>query len=144
MKKGLKKLLSLIQKKGKLLKVVSNSKKGTIKVNKKARYVDMNKNGQYDPGIDVPGVKDAKQTIFACLTDGFPEEHTVGEGFGGGTPPMFAEVHLTAWSYNEVVLEDVQFFEFVIINKNRYAWDSTFMAIVADPDLGWSSDDYIG
>ncbi len=32
MKKGLKKLLSLIQKKGKILKVVSNSKKGTIKV----------------------------------------------------------------------------------------------------------------
>ncbi|MBC8489223.1 MAG: hypothetical protein H8D45_24645, partial [Bacteroidetes bacterium] len=109
-----------------------------------APYVDKNENGQYDPGIDVPGIKDAKQTIFACLTDGFPEEHSLGEGFGGGTPPIFAEVHLTAWGYDGAVLEDVQFFEFVIINKNQYAWDSTFMAIVSDPDLGWSSDDYIG
>ena len=109
-----------------------------------APYVDENNNGQYDPGIDIPGIKDAKQTIFACLTDGFPEEHTVGEGFGGGTRPMFAEVHLTAWGYDGVILEDVQFLEFVIINKNRYAWDSTFMAIVADPDLGWADDDYIG
>ncbi|MFC2092640.1 hypothetical protein ACFLSV_01955 [Bacteroidota bacterium] len=109
-----------------------------------APYIDKNENGQYDPGIDLPGIKDAKQTIFACLTDGFPEEHSLGEGFGGGTPPMFAEVHLTAWGYDGAVLEDVQFFEFVIINKNQYAWDSTFMAIVSDPDLGWALDDYIG
>ena len=57
---------------------------------------------------------------------------------------MFAEVHLTAWGYDGAVLEDVQFFEFVIINKNQYAWDSTFMAVVSDPDLGWALDDYIG
>jgi len=109
-----------------------------------APYIDKNGNGQYDLGIDVPGIKDAKQTIFACLTDGFPEEHTVGEGFGGGTQPIMAEVHLTAWGYDGALLEDVQFFEYVIINKNKYAWDSTFMAIVSDPDLGWALDDYIG
>ena len=109
-----------------------------------APFVDNNQNGQYDPGIDEPGIKDAEQTVFVCLTDGFPEEHTVGEGFGGGTQPMMAQVQLTAWGYNKIGLEDIQFFEFVIINKNQYAWDSTFMAIVSDPDLGWSSDDYIG
>ena len=39
------------------------------------------------PEIDKPGIKDAEQTLFACLTDGFPEEHSLGEGFRGGTPP---------------------------------------------------------
>ena len=52
-----------------------------------APYIDMNNNQQWDPGVDLPGIKDAEQTIFVCLTDGFPEEHSLGEGFGGGTPP---------------------------------------------------------
>ena len=109
-----------------------------------APYVDANNNGQYDPGIDKPGIKDAEQTLFACLTDGFPEEHSVGEGFGGGTLPVMAQVQLTAWGYNKPGLEDVQFVKWVIINKNSSAWDSLYMSVVVDPDLGWSNDDYIG
>jgi len=65
-----------------------------------APYNDVNNNGMYEPAIDTPGVKGADQTIFICMSDGFPEEHKIGEGFGGGTAPMFAEVHLTAWAYN--------------------------------------------
>jgi len=109
-----------------------------------APYVDVNGNHQYDPGIDKPGIKDAEQTIFACLTDGFPEEHTVGEGFGGGTLPMMIQVQSTAWGYATPGLEDIQFINLIIINKNINAWDSTYMSIVVDPDLGWAEDDYIG
>ena len=109
-----------------------------------APYIDINNNHQYDPGIDKPGIKNAEQTLFVCLTDGFPEEHTAGEGFGGGTLPMFAQVQLTAWGYNKPGLGDMQFMKWVIINKNSNAWDSTFMGIVVDPDLGWWGDDYIG
>ncbi len=109
-----------------------------------APYIDVNGNHQYDPGIDKPGIKDAQQTIFVCLTDGFPEEHTVGEGFGGGTQPMMAQVQLTAWGYNTPGLEDIQFINWIVINKNSSPWDSTFMGVVVDPDLGWALDDYIG
>jgi hypothetical protein len=109
-----------------------------------APYVDVNNNGQYDPGIDKPGIKNAEQTLFACLTDGFPEEHSVGEGFGGGTLPVMAQVQLTAWGYDKPGLEDVQFIKWVIINKNSSAWDSLHMSTVVDPDLGWADDDYIG
>ena len=109
-----------------------------------APYVDVNGNHQYDPGIDKPGIKDAQQTVFVCLTDGFPEEHTVGEGFGGGTPPMMAQVQLTAWGYATPGLEDIQFINWVVINNNSNPWDSTFMGVVVDPDLGWADDDYIG
>jgi hypothetical protein len=109
-----------------------------------APYIDNNNNGQYDPGIDKPGIKNAEQTLFVCLTDGFPEEHNVGEGFGGGTLPMFAQVQLTAWGYDKPGLGDLQFMKWVVVNKNSNAWDSTFMGIVVDPDLGRWGDDYIG
>jgi len=109
-----------------------------------APYIDINNNHQYDPGIDKPGIKNAEQTLFVCLTDGFPEEHSVGEGFGGGTLPMFAQLQLTAWGYNKPGLGDIQFMKWVVVNKNSNAWDSIFMGIVVDPDLGWWGDDYIG
>ena len=109
-----------------------------------APYIDVNYNNQYEPGIDTPGIRNAKQVIFVCLTDGFPEEHSVGEGFGGGTQPMMAQAQLTAWAYDNQELIDMQFLKWVVINKNSNAWDSTYMGIVVDPDLGWMDDDYIG
>ena len=109
-----------------------------------APFIDYNHNGVYEPFIDTPGVRGASQTLFACLTDGFPEEHKLGEGFGGGTPPMFAEVRMTAWCYDIPGLQDIQYIKWQIINKNKYRWDSTFFGIAADPDLGFSDDDFIG
>jgi hypothetical protein len=109
-----------------------------------APFYDVNNNGIYDPYIDKPGVKGAKQTLFVCLTDGFPEEHKVGEGFGGGTQPLFAEYHFTVWGYDSDPYKDVMFLKWVVINKNNQAWDSTFFSIFSDPDLGYSDDDYIG
>ena len=109
-----------------------------------APYIDLNNNGQYDNGIDKPGIKNSSSTIFACLTDGFPANHFSAEGFGGGTSPIFCEMHLTAWAYNTGGMEDVQFIKWTLINKNINTWDSLYLGIVADPDLGNGGDDYIG
>lgn len=109
-----------------------------------APYEDVNNNQQYDPGIDIPGRKDAAMTLFACLTDGFPETHTSGEGFGGGTLPLFVELHFTAWAYTSPGLEDIQFINWVVINKNKLPWKRTYMGVTVDPDLGYANDDYIG
>jgi hypothetical protein len=110
-----------------------------------APFEDINNNGVYDAGIDKPGVKNAIQTIFICLTDGFPETHSASEGFSGGTAPLKAEMHLTAWSYDNIAgLEDVQFLKMEIINKNFSAWEKTHFGFVADPDLGDGNDDYVG
>jgi hypothetical protein len=38
----------------------------------------------------------------------------------------------------------MQFLKWDIINKNTVRWDSTYMAVVADPDIGFPDDDYIG
>lgn len=113
-----------------------------------APYRDVNSNGQYDACIDIPGVKNASQTVFVCLTDGFSQTHSISEGFGGGTAPMNAEIHLTAWAYKDslsgVNLSDVQFIKWDIINKNNTPWNSFYSSIVCDPDLGDADDDYIG
>jgi len=109
-----------------------------------APYVDVNHNGHYEYLIDTPGVKGADQTIFMCLTDGFPEEHKVGEGFGGGTAPLFAEVHMTAWGYNKTGLEDVIFIKWECINKNTQPWNGTFFSLVSNTTLGNLNDNYIG
>jgi hypothetical protein len=109
-----------------------------------APYVDINQNGIFDPGIDKPGMKDAAQTIFGVLTDGFPEEHKLGEGFGGGTQPMFSEVHITAWAYSSPGLEDIEFVKWVLINKSKHDWAHLYIGITVDPDLGEPNDDYIG
>lgn len=109
-----------------------------------APYVDVNHNGIYEPLIDTPGVKNATQTVFICMTDGFPQSHTGGEGFGGGTAPLMAEVHLTAWSYSFSPLEDAQFLRYEVINKGPYQWNSVFFTVFCDPDIGDANDDYIG
>jgi hypothetical protein len=111
-----------------------------------APFIDVNHNGIYDPAIDTPGVKNAAQTIFLCMTDGFASERNSLEGFGGGinTPLFYAEVHLTAWCYDTPGLEDVQFIKWVIINKNNKKWENVFASIVSDLDIGNPNDDYIG
>ncbi|MCX6159831.1 MAG: YCF48-related protein [Ignavibacteriae bacterium] len=109
-----------------------------------APYVDVNSNGTYDYTIDTPGVKGAGQTIFLCMTDAFAASHTPGEGFGGGTLPMNAEIHWTAWQYDSQAFTDVQFQKFDVINKGTASWNKTYFAIVGDPDLGDANDDLIG
>jgi len=111
-----------------------------------APYDDKNNNGQYDPGIDVPGQKNSGQTIFQVLTDANIANHSATEGFGGGVtaPLLNVEVHYTAWSYTSAGLEDLQFINFVVINKGLNIWKKTYTGIVVDPDLGDPNDDYIG
>jgi len=109
-----------------------------------APYIDVNNNNVYEPLIDTPGVKYAYETMFLCMTDANPESHSAGEGFGGGTLPLGAEVHMTAWTPINFNLENVQFVSFDIINKSGSAWNKVKMGIVSDPDVGDSNDDYIG
>jgi len=111
-----------------------------------APFVDVNNDGQYDPLVDIAGMKNASQTIFMTCTDAFIDQKNPGEGFGGGvnTPLLYAEVHFTAWCYSGPGLEDLQFINWVIINKGNRPWERTWISVVVDPDLGNADDDYIG
>ena len=109
-----------------------------------APFTDVNHNGIYEPDIDTPGVKGASQTIFVCLTDGFPWSHTPNEGFGGGTLPLYAEVHMTAWCYEEMPLSDAQFIKWDVINKSHTQWNGAYFSIISNPGIGCPLDDLMG
>lgn len=109
-----------------------------------APYVDVNNNGIFELGIDTPGVSGAIQTIFASYTDGFTFTHNSNEGFGGGTTPLYSEVHMTAWCYEDSSLIDVQFIKWDIINKSGSTWNEVYFSLFCDGNLGLPTDDYIG
>ncbi len=108
-----------------------------------APYRDMNNNGQYDACTDIPGMRNATQTIFMALTDGFPASHSPGEGFGGGTLPLNADLKITAYTYGDTTLNDVQFIKYDLINRGSVAWNNVYMALTGDFDLGDANDDYL-
>jgi hypothetical protein len=109
-----------------------------------APFIDVNNNGIYEPAIDTPGVKNASQTIFCCMSDADISSHMDHLVFGGNASPLYAEVHFTAWVYNTPELNDVQFINYEIINKSSNSWNRTQIGIYGDPDLGYLFDDYIG
>lgn len=109
-----------------------------------APYNDVNNNGIYDNGIDIPGVKNAYQTIFVCLTDGFAENHNIAEGFSGGTAQLYSEVQFYTWSYDYPGYEDIHFMRYMIINKSLVEWKKTFFSMFVNPQIGDSLDDYVG
>jgi hypothetical protein len=105
-----------------------------------APFDDKNGDGVYDPAVDVPGVPGADQTIWFVACD-IP---------GPGTPPyktpsMGVEMHTTIWGYrSEEALGYMYFRRYLLINRNSIPFNSMYVALWADPDLGWWSDDLVG
>lgn len=108
-----------------------------------APYRDVNNNGQYDPCTDIPGMRNASQTLFMILTDGYANRHHPGEYFGGGTLPLNADIKITAYCYNEPSVSDVQFIKYDIINRGSSAWNNVYMSLIGDMDIGDVVDDYV-
>jgi len=111
-----------------------------------APYIDVNNNRQFDYGIDSVGIRNASQVLFICMTDGFASSHSSGEGFGGGVtnPLLKSQVAWTSWCYDKGNLKDIQFMKWSIINKSTSSWNSTYLSIASDIDIGDGDDDYIG
>ncbi|MGH2569318.1 MAG: hypothetical protein ACRDGA_13350, partial [Bacteroidota bacterium] len=62
-----------------------------------------------------------------------------------GTPPLGIEVQMTVWGYDRPeVWGDMMFVKATIIHKDTETFDSTFIGLWDDADLGNASDDYIG
>ncbi len=109
-----------------------------------APFNDVNNNGIYEYYIDTPGVKSSAQTIFICMTDGDSTQHKIGEGFGGGTKPLYAEIHLTAWAYDNPAYEDMQFFKWEIINRHVSPWMNSYFTILSFNGIGSAGDEFVG
>jgi len=114
-----------------------------------APYVDGNSNGQYDPDPtsgDIPGVAGADQTIWYVTNDQEPTRTS----FMYGSQPMGIEMQATFWAYRQTgALGNMFFRRYLIINKTDVlgdprTFDSMYVSMWSDPDVGDSGDDFAG
>ena len=82
------------------------------------------------------------QTVFSVYNDLDLARHTLT---GDGDSALGAEVRQLAWAYDKKkYLGDVVFVQFEIENKSAKAWDSLYIGLWGDPDIGSPGNDLIG
>lgn len=100
-----------------------------------APYTDVNHNGKYDSGVDIPGVPGADQTIWYVAND---MDLSLATHMYGSNP-IGIEYQKTIWAYNRSgVLGNSIFERNLVINKSGARIDSMFFTKWSDPDLGGS------
>jgi hypothetical protein len=113
-----------------------------------AEYFDANGNGKYDltpnsdPALrDIPGVKGANQTIWFVCNDLDPSKTQNMYG----TLPLGIELQGTVWAYAQTgALGNMFFRKYKLINKSSTTFDSMYVSMWSDVDLGFATDDYAG
>ncbi|HED07451.1 MAG TPA: hypothetical protein ENI57_04990, partial [Ignavibacteria bacterium] len=112
-----------------------------------APFTDKNNNGTYEPSIDVPGVPGADQTIWFIAND---LDSTQSKYFYGADP-LGIEMQTTVWSYNKPgPVGNMLFRKYKLINKTDtgnllpVTFDSMYVSMFSDVDLGSAGDDYVG
>ncbi|MGA9406203.1 MAG: FlgD immunoglobulin-like domain containing protein [Bacteroidota bacterium] len=109
--------------------------------NEGAPYTDVNHDGVYEPGIDIPGVPGADQTIWMVMND---VNQTLTQNLYSSNP-IGIEVQRTIWAYNRPgALGNTIFVSYKFINKSGVELDSMYVAQWSDPDLGYAGDDATG
>jgi hypothetical protein len=110
---------------------------------KGAPFYDKNKNGIYEPDIDIPGVPGSSQTIWIHYNDALSLQSY-------GSPPIGLEVQETYWAYTYTTLENVVYKQAKIIYKGTESStpdayiDSMYLVQWVDTDLGEYIDDFLG
>ncbi|MEO8231010.1 MAG: hypothetical protein ABI638_01925 [Ignavibacteriota bacterium] len=111
-----------------------------------APFNDVDSNGIYDPLVDIPGVKDADQTIWFITNDLNSGKTT----FLYGANPLGIECQVTIWAYNQAgALGSMYFRKYKLINitnrtANPISFDDMYFSMWSDIDLGDAGDDYVG
>ncbi|MDZ7725131.1 MAG: hypothetical protein U5R06_20525 [candidate division KSB1 bacterium] len=81
------------------------------------------------------------QTLFFTINDADPATHA--NLFN--TKPMGLEIQTSVFGYNaKNALGNMMFVKWVMINKSENDYDSVFVAVWDDPDLGDAADDLVG
>ncbi|MFH1221028.1 MAG: hypothetical protein V1694_11340 [Candidatus Eisenbacteria bacterium] len=82
------------------------------------------------------------QTLWCVYNDADPALHNTDEG---RTKPLGVEVQQTTFAFDwKGALGNVIFIKFKVINKGENLLENTYFSVWADPDVGGSSDDYVG
>ncbi len=109
--------------------------------NEGAPYEDVDGDGYYNPTKDIPGVVGAHQTIWYVAND--LDVATCQSLYGSN--PMGIEMQATFWGYSTTdVISNIMFRKYKLINKSSDVFDSMFVSMWSDPDIGDAGDDYSG
>jgi hypothetical protein len=104
-----------------------------------APFVDVDKNGIYDPsGGDYPDIN-GDQYIWWVFNDaGNVKQQSLTAAIG-------VEVQTSGFAYaTQDYLNDATFYNYRVINRGALTIDSTYIAVWDDCDLGYYYDDFIG
>jgi hypothetical protein len=106
-----------------------------------APYVDINNNGIYDPNNgDYPLINGDQAVFFIFNDDRAKHTETQADKLG-------IEVHGLAYAFNapnDSALNNTIFLNYKIINRSKELYDSVYIGMLTDFDIGMSADDYIG
>ncbi len=104
-----------------------------------APFVDVDGDNSYNPANgDYPDIR-GDQAIYFIFNDSvYPHTETGGNRLG-------VEVHAMAYAYNtDPLLEKTIFMNYLIYNRSSRIYDSLYMGMFTDIDIGNPTDDYIG
>jgi hypothetical protein len=122
-------------------------------VQKGAPYVEVNNVPGYQPGwnSDRPGIghttarpDEISFMVFMDYTNCTNNVHLSELSLPGGTPPLGVEIQQLSFAFNLPGYQDMIFMKWKIFNKSSLVWDSTYISIIDDGDLGYASDDAVG
>ena len=105
-----------------------------------APFVDVNGNGKWDAGVDKVRLY-GDQQLWCVYNDADSLDHVKV----GVTPPLGIEVQATYFGFDQPgALGNTMFIRWIIINKSDADYDSVFISLWSDFDLGNAEDDLIG
>ncbi|MBN2571758.1 MAG: carboxypeptidase regulatory-like domain-containing protein [Ignavibacteriales bacterium] len=106
-----------------------------------APYEDINKDGLYNPNVDIPGFPNADQTIWLVLND----LDSVQCKSLYGSLPLGLEMQLTVWAYKDNPdFENMIFKKYKLVNRSNDTIHNMFVSIWNDLDVGDAGNDYCG
>lgn len=118
-----------------------------------APYVEVNGIPGYQPELngDRPGIwhttarpNELMFTVYIDYTNCTGGLHASEISLPGGTLPLGVEVQQLTFSFSDSPYRDMYFSKWRIINRSSLNWDSVYIALVDDADIGNGEDDAAG
>ncbi|MFH0895179.1 MAG: T9SS type A sorting domain-containing protein [Bacteroidota bacterium] len=107
-----------------------------------ASFVDYNHDGVYNPDEgDYPEIR-GDMALYIIYNDDTPQHFETPGGL-----PLRVEIHAMMYAFScqqDSALWNSLFLNYEIINRSSNQYDSTYVGMFSDFDIGFADDDYIG